>query len=100
MGYLTERHLQGDGSVALAAVLGARDKSAHVALQNDGAAVEQLCADLVQLCHLARPQEDLQQGKVSQCTATLHQHAGGNERRRAPKEEDLTVAAPRADWNV
>ena len=45
--------------MALALILGAFDKAARVALQRDGAAVEQLRPDLVQLRHLARPQEDL-----------------------------------------
>ena len=52
-------HLQRDGRVALALVLGALDEAPRMALQRDGAAVEQLRPDPVQLRHLARPQEDL-----------------------------------------
>ena len=51
--------LQRDDRVALALILGALDEAARVALQRDGATVEQLRPDLVQLRHLARPQEDL-----------------------------------------
>ena len=54
-----ETRLQRDDRMALALILGALDKAARVALQRDGAAVEQLRPDLVQLRHLTRPQEDL-----------------------------------------
>jgi hypothetical protein len=55
----TVEHLDGEDSPPCALVTTAGDKTAGCRLQLDGAAVHEVCPQLVQLRHLPRPQEHL-----------------------------------------